>query len=592
MDESKRYGTHAVVRRNDVDLTLFRQHKSSSKDEMKRKPADGCYDKETRLQLPGSYRRFDRSESGHIHSSSSVYSPLNIAKRKEIGSHRDDDDDEHHRRKRKKRCRRDDSTSKLQRCDIRENELNFEGLGRKGICKPRQTPSPDEVDRQVSKKTHRTQRHRHRRIRKLKKKYDSRRRSPSSSSSSDFDDNSKKPTGVVSDDEEIDVRKGESNQRGTAALGCAIRRVKGGTSTESVSSFDNTYGHFRGKKGYVLVDRYRIIREVGLGTFGRVVECLDLKRRSTHHTRNDRYRGQDPYVAIKIVRNIKRYCNSAKIEASIVQQINRREGRGLSHCVIMHDAFSFDGHYCLVFESLGPSLYDFLKRHNYQPFPMVCVQDFAVQLLETLEFLHGMRLIHTDLKLENILLMNDRETYYRGQRVPESTKIKIIDFGGACYDEGKKSSVINTRQYRAPEVILGTGWSMPSDMWSTGCIFSELYLGELLFSTHDNIEHLALIEHVIGYFPFDMVMLGKNCPLREIANIAKTAFDSRGYHRMERILAPDKVSYVRRFPRLEQIVSNPHDGWFLRLLQGILCIDPKLRATARECLNILSRYTK
>ena len=87
-----------------------------------------------------------------------------------------------------------------------------------------------------------------------------------------------------------------------------------------------------------------------------------------------------------------------------------------------------------------------------------------MQLLEALEFLHSFRLIHTDLKIENILLMNDREVSYRQQRVPESTRIKVIDFGGACYDDDKKSSVINTRQYRAPEVILGIGWSMPSDM--------------------------------------------------------------------------------------------------------------------------------
>jgi serine/threonine protein kinase len=48
--------------------------------------------------------------------------------------------------------------------------------------------------------------------------------------------------------------------------------------------------------------------------------------------------------------------------------------------------------------------------------------------------------------------------------------IAKTDFGGATYDNKKKSSVVNTRQYRAPEVILGTGWSMPSDLWSVGKI--------------------------------------------------------------------------------------------------------------------------
>ena len=94
--------------------------------------------------------------------------------------------------------------------------------------------------------------------------------------------------------------------------------------------------------------------------------------------------------------------------------------------------------------------------------------------------------------------MNNEETTYRSwdgssQRVPVSTKVKIIDFGGATYNNEKKSSIINTRQYRAPEVILGWGWSYPSDLWSAGCIIAECYAGELLFATHDNAEHLALM---------------------------------------------------------------------------------------------------
>ena len=240
----------------------------------------------------------------------------------------------------------------------------------------------------------------------------------------------------------------------------------------------------------------------------------------------------------------------------------------------------------MVFESLGPSLYDFLKRHNNQPFPMFCVQDFTFQLLETLQFLHSLRMIHTDLKIENILLTSNREISYGNYRVPESTKIKIIDFGGACYDSDKKSTVISTRQYRSPEVILGTGWSMPSDVWSAGCILAELYQGDLLFPTHDNLEHLALIEHTVGLFPREMVKAAKDGPQRELT---REAFDSNGYHRMERSLSPEKYSFVRRMPRLEEIVRNPHDSWFLCLLKQILTIDPKVRMTAHESLLYLIR---
>jgi serine/threonine protein kinase len=216
-------------------------------------------------------------------------------------------------------------------------------------------------------------------------------------------------------------------------------------------------------------------------------------------------------VAIKVVRNVKRYFESALIEAEIVEDVNRRGGRGVSHCALLHDAFSFAGHYCMVFESLGPSLYDFLKRQKYQPFPLVCVRDFAKQLLETLEFLHSFRLIHTDLKPENVLLLNSREVSYKGYTVPECTRIKVIDFGGATYDNEKKSSVVNTRQYRAPEVILGVGWSMPSDMWSVGTAEREYAITRAMICS----KHLCLCAQVAfwlssikaSYFSQPMTML-------------------------------------------------------------------------------------
>lgn len=234
----------------------------------------------------------------------------------------------------------------------------------------------------------------------------------------------------------------------------------------------------------------------------------------------------------------------------------------------------------MVFESLGPSLFDFLKRHNYQPFPMVCIQDFAVQLLETMAFLHSFSLIHTDLKIENILLMNDREINFdRRTVVPERTKIKLIDFGGACYDNSKKSTIINTRQYRSPEVILDTGWSMPSDMWSLGCILAELYQGDLLFRTHSNLEHLALMERMIGPFPRRL--------LKNANQIADEAFDSSGRHRMGKVLSPENEAFVLKSLTLEEIVRHPEDRWFLRLLRKILVFDPQERSTAHECLRYL-----
>ena len=102
--------------------------------------------------------------------------------------------------------------------------------------------------------------------------------------------------------------------------------------------------------------------------------------------------------------------------------------------------------------------------------------------------MHDLRLIHTDLKPENILLVSPEYikvpdykvssrspkegSYYK--RVPKSSSIKVIDFGSTTYDQQDQTYVVSTRHYRAPEVILGLGWSYPCDIWSVGCILVEL----------------------------------------------------------------------------------------------------------------------
>merc|ERR1719410_2802653 len=88
---------------------------------------------------------------------------------------------------------------------------------------------------------------------------------------------------------------------------------------------------------------------------------------------------------------------------------------------------------------------------------------------------------------------------------PVNAKIKLIDFGNATYEEEHHSSIINTRQYRGPEVLLSMGWDERSDLWSIGCILMELYSGDQLFETHEELEHLALISRVIGPLPEAML---------------------------------------------------------------------------------------
>lgn len=103
-------------------------------------------------------------------------------------------------------------------------------------------------------------------------------------------------------------------------------------------------------------------------------------------------------------------------------------------------------------------------------------------------------------KDRNSSSLDSTRDYY----LPRQSMIKIIDFGGATYiNEKRRTNVINTRQYRGPEVICwennptGHGlWNEKTDIWSAGCILSECYTGDLLFPTHNDIEHLAMIERL------------------------------------------------------------------------------------------------
>ena len=85
--------------------------------------------------------------------------------------------------------------------------------------------------------------------------------------------------------------------------------------------------------------------------------------------------------------------------------------------------------------------------------------------------------------------------------MPSDTFIRVIDFGSATFEDGHHGRIVSTRHYRAPEVVLGIKWGNACDLWSVGCILVELITGETLFQTHEDIEHLAMMEQVLGRIP-------------------------------------------------------------------------------------------
>ncbi|KAI9845896.1 MAG: dual specificity protein kinase kns1 [Sclerophora amabilis] len=355
---------------------------------------------------------------------------------------------------------------------------------------------------------------------------------------------------------------------------------------------DDDDGHYIVNQDSELTDRYQISRMLGQGTFGKVVEAYDKRKRTR--------------CAIKIIRSVPKYRDASRIELRVLSTLASNDKENRNKCIHLRDCFDYRNHICIVTDLLGQSVFDFLKSNQFVPFPNSQIQNFARQLLTSVAFLHDLNLIHTDLKPENILLVeNAYQTFTYNRQIPSSstttsrharhrkvlldTEIRLIDFGSATFDEEYHSSVVSTRHYRAPEIILGLGWSFPCDIWSIGCILVEFFTGDALFQTHDNLEHLAMMESVCG---------GKIEPklIRQVIQSGRSHGGNpaaKYFVRGHRLDYPNQETskaskkYVKAMKRLHEIIpsNNPFNRQFLDLLRRIFLYDPKARITAKEALK-------
>ncbi|XP_022123321.2 DYRK-family kinase pom1 isoform X1 [Pieris rapae] len=332
---------------------------------------------------------------------------------------------------------------------------------------------------------------------------------------------------------------------------------------------DDKDGHLVYWPGYVMGARYKIIDTLGEGTFGKVVEVKDLE--------------MEHRMALKIIKNVEKYREAAKLEINVLENLAEIDPDCKNLCVKMLDWFEYHGHMCIAFEMLGQSVFDFLKDNSYQPYPLEQVRHIAYQLIYSVLFLHDNKLTHTDLKPENILFVDsDYEVvsvYSSSKKKHELRRVKrsdvrLIDFGSATFDHEHHSTIVSTRHYRAPEVILELGWSQPCDVWSIGCIMFELHLGITLFQTHDNREHLAMMERILGPIPYRM------------ARKTRTKYFYHGK------LDWDEKSSAGRYVRdnckpLLRYMANTSEEHrqLFELIARMLEYEPLQRITLREALN-------
>uniref|UniRef100_A0A8C7YMX1 dual-specificity kinase n=1 Tax=Oryzias sinensis TaxID=183150 RepID=A0A8C7YMX1_9TELE len=331
-------------------------------------------------------------------------------------------------------------------------------------------------------------------------------------------------------------------------LGLGSQKIEGSQGAPHNSGYDDEHGSYIRVLHDHIAYRFEVLEVIGKGSFGQVLKCLD-------HKTNE-------LVAIKMIRNKKRFHHQALVELKILEVIKKKDKDNLHNVIHMKEYFYFRNHLCISFELLGVNLYELIKKNNFQGFSLALIRRFAHALLRCLQMLHKEKIIHCDLKPENILL---------SQRGPGN--IKVVDFGSSCYEQQRVYTYIQSRFYRSPEVILGHPYSMAIDMWSLGCILAELHTGYPLFPGESEVEQIACIMEVLGMPPNDFV---------QSASRRKLFFDSKGNPRN---ITNSKGK--KRRPNSKELSASlkTTDPLFLEFIKGCLTWDPTKRMTPDEGLQ-------
>jgi len=318
---------------------------------------------------------------------------------------------------------------------------------------------------------------------------------------------------------------------------------------EHNSGFDDDRGDYK----LVLADhisyRFEILQILGRGSFGQVVRCFD-------HKKNE-------FVALKIIRNKKRFHRQAAVEIRILQHLRDRDLEDSANVVHYKEYMIFRRHLVINFELLNLNLYEFIKCNDFKGLSLGLIRRFAVQILNALKFMRQQRVIHCDLKPENILL-----------KQANKSGLKVIDFGSACFESERLYTYIQSRFYRAPEIMLGLPYSVAIDIWSFGCILAEMFTGVPLFPGENEIDQMSLILEVQGMPPRDLLVKGTR---------TKVFFGPDFY--------PLSITNSRGVPRIPG--SRPladklacSDTTFINFLERCLIWSPEDRCTPEEALQL------
>lgn len=244
----------------------------------------------------------------------------------------------------------------------------------------------------------------------------------------------------------------------------------------NADNWDDGEGYFITRIGEVLGRRYKCREAIGKGVYSTVLRALDMETGSL--------------VAIKLVRNNETMYRAGLKEIQILKDLAASDPELKRHCVRLLSHFEYKHHLCMVFEPLMMNLRELVERFG----PGVgisaqAVRVYAQQLFVALRHQKACRVVHGDIKLDNVLVNQSHNS------------VRICDYGTADFiQDCEVTPMLVSRYYRAPEIILGLQYEYGIDLWSTGCCLFELYTGKFLFPGGNNNDMLRLHMEYKGHF--------------------------------------------------------------------------------------------
>ena len=307
-----------------------------------------------------------------------------------------------------------------------------------------------------------------------------------------------------------------------------------------------------------------------------------------------------------MIKNTKDFFDQSLDEIKILELLRQTEQCSEHNILEMKAFFYHKEHLIIVTELLRQNLFEFgkyiMEHDEPQYFTIQRLCYIARQCLVALSFVHKMGLVHSDIKPENILLAS----YSRA-------RVKVIDFGSSCYLTDRQSSYIQSRSYRAPEVVLGLPYDGKIDVWSLGCVIAEMFTGQVTFQNDSVVSMLARIEAICGAFPRHMIEEGRqsgqfftptgllyekvesddNSAIRMNTSTSFTDDDSvSGENSLFNVLQPKTTTMAERLGFDPNLMNTKRKTWeedekalFTDFVTKLLTIDPDKRPSAEEALE-------